>query len=83
MLDWNQSAIRFYESIGAVLMDERTGYRLTGEALPALGSTTIGRIEEPHQSGARGKTGRNEICAWGRWGLDATDGAIRQAITSA
>ena len=39
MLDWNESAIRFYESIGAVPMDEWTGYRLTGEALAALGST--------------------------------------------
>lgn len=39
VLDWNQSAIRFYESIGAVPMDEWTGYRLSGEALAALGST--------------------------------------------
>jgi len=39
VLDWNQSAIRFYESIGAVPMNEWTGYRLTGEALTALGST--------------------------------------------
>ncbi len=39
VLDWNESAIRFYESIGAVPMEEWTGYRLTGEALAALGST--------------------------------------------
>ena len=39
VLDWNQSAIRFYESLGAVPMDEWTGYRLSGEALAALGST--------------------------------------------
>jgi GNAT superfamily N-acetyltransferase len=39
VLDWNQSAIRFYESVGAVPMDEWTGYRLSGEALAALGST--------------------------------------------
>ena len=38
VLDWNASAIRFYESIGAVPMDEWTGYRLSGEALEALGS---------------------------------------------
>ena len=38
VLDWNETAIRFYESIGAVPMDEWTGYRLTGEALAALGS---------------------------------------------
>ena len=39
VLDWNQSAIRFYQSLGAVPMDEWTGYRLSGEALAALGST--------------------------------------------
>jgi ribosomal protein S18 acetylase RimI-like enzyme len=39
VLDWNHSAIRFYESLGAVPMDEWTGYRLSGEALAALGST--------------------------------------------
>ena len=36
VLDWNESAIRFYESIGAVPVDERTGYRLSGEVLAAL-----------------------------------------------
>ncbi len=39
VLDWNAPAIGFYESLGAVPMDEWTGYRLTGEALAALGST--------------------------------------------
>ena len=38
VLDWNESAIGFYESIGAVPMDEWTGYRLTGAALTALGA---------------------------------------------
>jgi len=38
-LDWNESAIRFYESIGAVPMDGWTGYRLSGDALSALGAT--------------------------------------------
>jgi GNAT superfamily N-acetyltransferase len=38
VLDWNQSAIRFYQSLGAVPMDEWIGYRLSGEALAALGS---------------------------------------------
>jgi ribosomal protein S18 acetylase RimI-like enzyme len=38
VLDWNQQAIRFYRSLGAVPMDEWTGYRLTGEALAALAS---------------------------------------------
>ncbi len=38
VLDWNQSAIRFYQSLGAVPMDQWIGYRLSGEALAALGS---------------------------------------------
>jgi GNAT superfamily N-acetyltransferase len=38
VLDWNEQAIRFYRSLGAVPMDEWTGYRLTGEALAALAS---------------------------------------------
>ena len=39
VLDWNETAIRFYRSIGAVPMDGWTGYRLSGEAMAALGST--------------------------------------------
>ncbi len=39
VLDWNEPALRFYRSLGAVPMDERIGYRLSGEALAALGST--------------------------------------------
>jgi GNAT superfamily N-acetyltransferase len=35
VLDWNQSAIDFYRSLGAVAMDEWTVYRLSGEALAA------------------------------------------------
>lgn len=33
VLDWNEPAIRFYRSIGAVPMDEWVRYRLTGPAL--------------------------------------------------
>ncbi len=33
VLDWNEPAIRFYESCGAVAQDEWVGYRLSGEAL--------------------------------------------------
>lgn len=33
VLDWNQPAIAFYRSIGAVAMDEWVRYRLAGEAL--------------------------------------------------
>lgn len=36
VLDWNEPAIRFYESLGAVPMTDWTTYRLTGEALALL-----------------------------------------------
>ncbi|MBE7520568.1 MAG: GNAT family N-acetyltransferase [Thermoflexaceae bacterium] len=36
VLDWNEPAIAFYRSLGAVAMDEWTVYRVTGEALRRL-----------------------------------------------
>ncbi len=36
VLDWNQRAIGFYRSMGAVPMDEWTVYRVTGDALVLL-----------------------------------------------
>ncbi|MCB8821295.1 GNAT family N-acetyltransferase [Microvirga rosea] len=36
VLDWNEPALRFYRSIGAVPMDEWTVQRVTGEALRSL-----------------------------------------------
>jgi GNAT superfamily N-acetyltransferase len=36
VLDWNEPAIAFYRSLGAVAMDEWTTYRLTGAALDDL-----------------------------------------------
>ena len=36
VLDWNEDAIRFYRSLGAVAMDEWTVQRVTGAALEAL-----------------------------------------------
>jgi GNAT superfamily N-acetyltransferase len=36
VLDWNETAIRFYRSLGAVAMDEWTTYRLGGDALHRL-----------------------------------------------
>lgn len=36
VLDWNEPAIGFYKSLGAVPMDEWTVFRLTGDALTAL-----------------------------------------------
>ncbi|MFJ8083408.1 GNAT superfamily N-acetyltransferase [Streptomyces sp. SAI-170] len=37
VLDWNEPAIGFYRSLGAVPQDEWTVYRLTDEALAELG----------------------------------------------
>jgi GNAT superfamily N-acetyltransferase len=36
VLDWNEPAIRFYKSLGAVPMEDWTVYRLTGKALDEL-----------------------------------------------
>lgn len=36
VLDWNEPAIGFYKSLGAVPLDDWTVFRVTGEALPAL-----------------------------------------------
>jgi GNAT superfamily N-acetyltransferase len=36
VLDWNAPSIRFYESLGAVAMNEWTTFRLTGESLAQL-----------------------------------------------
>lgn len=38
VLDWNQRAIDFYKSLGAVPMHEWTIYRVTGSALQKLGA---------------------------------------------
>ena len=38
VLDWNESAIGFYRSIGARPMSGWTGYRLDGEALESFGT---------------------------------------------
>ena len=37
-LDWNEPSIGFYLSLGAEPQSEWTTYRLTGEALSALGT---------------------------------------------
>ena len=39
VLDWNEAALRFYRSIGALPMDEWTVQRVTGEALERLATT--------------------------------------------
>ena len=38
VLDWNESAIRFYRALGAVPMEDWTVFRITGEALQKLAS---------------------------------------------
>jgi GNAT superfamily N-acetyltransferase len=38
VLNWNEPAIRFYQSLGAVPLQEWTVYRLTDEALQTLGT---------------------------------------------
>jgi GNAT superfamily N-acetyltransferase len=38
VLDWNEPSIAFYKSLGAIPMDEWTGYRVTAEPLQALAS---------------------------------------------
>jgi GNAT superfamily N-acetyltransferase len=45
VLRWNKSAIGFYESLGAVPMDEWTGYRLEADGIAALADPT-GHWEE-------------------------------------
>jgi len=40
VLNWNESAIRFYESLGAVPMSDWTVYRLTGLPLARLADRT-------------------------------------------
>lgn len=42
VLDWNEPAIRFYESLGAEALSEWVGYRVTGPALAALGAAGAG-----------------------------------------
>jgi RimJ/RimL family protein N-acetyltransferase len=38
VLDWNEAAIGFYKTLGAIPMDEWTVFRLSGEALASFGS---------------------------------------------
>ncbi|MES9903889.1 MAG: GNAT family N-acetyltransferase [Sedimenticola sp.] len=39
VLDWNESAINFYKSIGAKPQDEWVGYRLTGQELQSFANS--------------------------------------------
>jgi GNAT superfamily N-acetyltransferase len=42
VLDWNEPAIGFYESLGAKLMDGWSIFRVTGDALTKLAATSQG-----------------------------------------
>jgi len=46
VLDWNEPAIRFYRSLGAVPMDQWTVFRLTGEHINALADMALPAREE-------------------------------------
>jgi hypothetical protein len=41
VLDWNESAIRFYRSLGAQPMDDWTVFRLTGDSLARLADEAV------------------------------------------
>ena len=41
VLDWNESALAFYRSVGARPMSGWTGYRLDGEALAQFGTERV------------------------------------------
>ena len=40
VLDWNAPSIAFYKSLGAVMLTEWTGVRISGDALEKLAGTT-------------------------------------------
>jgi hypothetical protein len=50
VLDWNEAAVGFYASLGAVSMDEWTVHRLTGHALEDLAASRAGSGARPHAS---------------------------------
>ena len=58
VLDWNEPSIAFYQSIGAIPMDEWTVYRMSGRALEAFANRENSdreRGEEP-KKGFEGET---------------------------
>ena len=59
VLDWNSAARGFYESLGAVAMDEWTVHRLTGPALRALAAAAAVR----RATGAAARQTAGELAA--------------------
>jgi GNAT superfamily N-acetyltransferase len=45
VLDWNETAIKFYQQIGAKAMDEWTVYRVAGQALDSLAAKSDHKID--------------------------------------
>ena len=45
VLDWNQSAIGFYQNLGAVPMSDWRQFRLTGDALKAVAAAELVPVE--------------------------------------
>jgi hypothetical protein len=41
VLDWNESSINFYKSLGAIPMDEWTTFRVSGAALEKLAALPL------------------------------------------
>lgn len=60
VLTWNEPAIGFYRSLGAVPMDEWRTYRLEGEALRSLGEQARSRSSVAAK-GLRGDNGASEL----------------------
>ena len=56
VLDWNESAIKFYESLGAVRMDEWTVFRMTGEALDRLLEQNTSGLESADHTAKQSKS---------------------------
>ncbi len=46
VLNWNEDALTFYKSLGAVSMDEWTVQRITGDALAALAKPATDALKE-------------------------------------
>lgn len=44
VLDWNVNAIRFYERLGAVAMNEWTTFRVSGEALEKMANEKVDQV---------------------------------------
>jgi hypothetical protein len=45
VLDWNERAIEFYESLGAAVLPDWRIARVTGDALPRLAAGANPRLE--------------------------------------